>query len=104
VTAEADHDLALLSAAARHHSSALSLPVSSALSAAVDELTDPTRLLSLLPVPEHDSADLEAALRAVLARLQSPADPRDGVAYVLRRARAAREVAVALRLLLSQQP
>ncbi len=104
MTTEADLDLALLSAVARRHDSALTLSISSALSAAVDELADPMRPPLSLPGPEDDGADLEALLRAVFGRLHAPADPRDGVAYVLRRARAAREVGVALRLLLSQQP
>lgn len=91
-----DYDRELLAATARRHLGALPVRTSSAISAAVDELTDPLNPPPLVAVEEADIGDPAAVLAAVWARLLTAAQDAPTAASALAWARAARELGVAL--------
>jgi len=94
MNAQLDHDLTLLSATMLRHAVELPLTVTSAVSAAVDVLTDPLRPPLAVPPVHSETEDVRAVLHRVRERLI--ASGTDGTAATLRRAQAARELGAAL--------
>jgi len=94
MNAQLDHDLTLLSATMLRHAVELPLTVTSAVSAAVDVLTDPLRPPLAVPPVHSETEDVRAVLHRVRERLI--ASGTDGTAATLRRAHAARELGAAL--------
>jgi hypothetical protein len=91
-----EYDRELLAAIARRHLGALPVRTSTAISAAVDELTDPLNPPALLAVAESDIGQPAAVLSAVRDRLLTAAQDAPTAASALARARAARELGAAL--------
>lgn len=90
-----DHDRELIAATARRHLHTLPVRASTALSAAVDELTDPLVLPALIDVAE-DPRPVTAVLSDVLPRLATAVDTAPTVTAALARARAVRQLRAAL--------
>lgn len=91
-----EYDRELLAATARRHIGALPVRTSTAISAAVDELTDPLNPPALVAIEEADIRDPAAVIAAVRDRLLTAVRDAPTVQSVLARARAARELGVAL--------
>lgn len=98
-----DYDRELLAAALTRHLAGMPVPVSTAISAAVDELTDPLVLPALADIDEADTGDLAGVLTAVRARLQAAAHHAGTVTEAMACARAARELGGALQALAAHQ-
>jgi hypothetical protein len=94
-----EYDRELLAATARRHLGALPVRASTAISAAVDELTDPLTPPALVAVEEADIGDPAAVLAAVRCRLLTAVQDPPTAGSAMARARAARELAVALHAL-----
>lgn len=94
-----DYDRELLAATARRHLGALPVRTSTAISAAVDELTDPLHPPTLVAVEEADIGDPAAVLAAVRDRLLTAVQDAPTTGGALAWARAARELGVALDVL-----
>jgi len=94
-----DYDRELLWATSTRHLADLPIPVSNAISAAIDELIDPLTLPALLDVDETDTDDVHAVITAVRGRLITAAGTAATVGEALAYARAARELADALKAL-----
>ncbi len=99
-----DYDRELLWATSTRHLADLPVPVSNAISAAVDELIDPLTLPAFVEVDETDTDDVHAVLSAVRGRLITAAGTAATVAEALAYARAARELAGALKVLDAAAP
>lgn len=91
-----EYDRELLAATARRHLDALPVRTSTAISAAVDELTDPLNPPALLAVAESDIGEPGAVISAVRDRLLAAVQDAPTAASALARARAARELGIAL--------
>ena len=64
-----DYDRELLAATSSRHVHTLPVAVSNAISAAVDELTDPMVLPPIFDIDQEQTRDLPGVLTAVRARL-----------------------------------
>lgn len=91
-----DYDRELLAATARRHLGALPVRASTAISAAVDELTDPLTPPALVAVEEADIGEPAAVIAAVRGSLIAAVQDAPTAGRALARARAARELGVAL--------
>ncbi len=94
-----DYDRELLWATSTRHLADLPVPVSNAMSAAIDELIDPLTLPALVEVDETDTDNVHAVITSVRGRLITAAGTAATVGEALAYARAARELAGALRAL-----
>lgn len=91
-----DYDRELLAATARRHLGVLPVRASTAISAAVDELTDPLTPPALVTVDESDIGDPASVLAVVRDRLLTAGRQAPTTASAVAWARAARELGVAL--------
>lgn len=99
-----DYDRELLWATSTRHLADLPVGVSNAMSAAIDELIDPLTVPALLAVDDSDTADVPAVITAVRGRLITAAGTAATVGEALAYARAARELAGALKVLDAAAP
>lgn len=90
-----EYDRELLAATARRHLGRLPVRASTAISAAVDELTDPLNPPALVAVEETDIGEPAAVIAAVRGRLLTAMQDAPTAASALAWARAARELGVA---------
>ncbi len=91
-----DRERELLNATARRHLHTLPVRTSTAISAAVSELTDPRHAPAVLGVDEADTRDPAAVLTAVLDRLITASQQATTVAMAMACGQAARELRTAL--------
>jgi len=91
-----DRDRELLTATARRHLHTLPVRASTAISAAVSELTDPHHPPTVLGVDEADNRDPAAVLIAVRDRLITASQQATTVAMAMACGQAARELRTAL--------
>lgn len=91
-----DRDRELLNATARRHLHTLPVRASTAISAAVSELTDPHHPPTILGVDEADTRDPAAVLTAVRDRLITASQQATTVAMAMACGQAARELRTAL--------
>lgn len=98
-----DDERALLAATARRHLGVLPVRASTAISAAVDELTDPLNPPALVAVEEAHTGEPAAVIAAVRDRLLTAIQEAPTAASALAWARAARELGVALDALRTAQ-
>ncbi len=99
-----DYDRELLAATSSRHLHTLPVTVSNAISAAVDELTDPLVLPLLFDIDKEQTRDLLGVLSGVRARLLTACKSAPTVSRSLTYARAARELSAALRALQPPAP
>ncbi len=99
-----DYDRELLWATSTRHLADLPVPVSNAISAAVDELIGPLTLPALVDVDDAETDDVHAVITAVRGRLIAAAGTAATVGEALAYARAARELAGALKVLDAAAP
>ena len=99
-----EYDRELLAATSSRHLHTLTVAVSNAISAAVDELTDPLVLPLLFDIDKEQTRDLPGVLTAVRARLLTACKAAPTVSQSLTYARAARELSAALRALQPPAP
>ena len=91
-----DRDRELLNATARRHLHTLPVRASTAISAAVSELTDPRHPPTILGVDEADTRDPAAVLIAVRERLITASQQATTVEAAMACGQAARELRIAL--------
>jgi hypothetical protein len=99
-----DYDRELLAATSSRHLHTLPVAVSNAISAAVDELTDPLVLPLLFEIDQEQTRDLPGVLTASRARLLTASQTAATAGQSLAYARAARELSAALHALQPPAP
>jgi hypothetical protein len=99
-----DYDRELLAATSSRHLDTLPVAVSNAISAAVDELTDPMVLPHLFEIDQEQTRDLPGVLTASRAHLLTASQTAATAGQSLAYARAARELSAALHALQPPAP